>query len=134
MLLAELVAALTAPLDPRTDNGQTPTGRQPAAEKERTTTAEVPAEREDEHPVAAALPGWVAENFQRKQYDLLKLLWGQGEVPIEDVHKSLYKSRFGKEVALDKVKDRANKKPIQINQPYEITTRRGKIYVLRPIQ
>jgi hypothetical protein len=79
----------------------------------------------------SALPDWVGEYFQRNQYKLLRFLWGRTEVPIVEVKKEIYSSGIGKDAALDKVKDRVNKKLAQINQPFEILTRRREVLILQ---
>ncbi len=76
------------------------------------------------------LPSWVGEHFQRNQYQLLRLLWRGTEVPIPEIHHAIYGCKSGQEEALDKVKDRTNRKLAEINQPFEVAKRRGEVYVL----
>jgi hypothetical protein len=76
------------------------------------------------------LPAWVNEHFRQKQFVLLRLLWGKGEVPIREVHQAIYDCADGREESLDKVKDRTNRKLAEIGQPYEIISRRGEVFVL----
>jgi hypothetical protein len=80
------------------------------------------------------LPEWIGEHFRRSQYKLMRLLWGKGEVPKVEIHKAIYGPSTGSEEALDKVKDRTNRKLAEINQPFEIVTRRGEVYILQPIE
>lgn len=79
------------------------------------------------------LPAWIGEHFQRHQYRLMKMLWGRGEVPITDVQATIYGKHAAADEALDKVKDRANEKLAKLNLPFEITTRRSEVFVLRKI-
>jgi hypothetical protein len=79
------------------------------------------------------LPDWAGEHFQRNQYKLLRVLWGRSEVLISECYKAIYGRKSDQEEALDKVKDRVNHKLADINQPYEIVTRRGEVYILRRV-
>jgi hypothetical protein len=81
-----------------------------------------------------ALPAWVSQHFRGNQYKLLRALWGCREVSIGEIQKALYGTASGHEDALDKVKDRTNRKLATLNQRYEITTRRGEVYALLELQ
>jgi len=100
---------------------------------EKTTAPNAPPSDPKEESTTGDLPRWVFEHFRQKQYRLLCLLWGKQEVPIRDIHKTLYQSATGQEEALDKVKDRANRKLAEINKSYEIVTRRAEVYVLKTV-
>lgn len=80
------------------------------------------------------LPDWVGELFNRLQYKLIRLLWGKGEVRIEYVHEQIYRCKSGKKEALDKVKDRTNRKLTSNNKLFEIVTRRSEFYILQSVK
>ena len=80
--------------------------------------------------VRPPLPDWMGESFREGQYKLLKALWGRDEVSNSEVSLAVYGVRSGKESALDRTKDRANKKLAELAIKFEVTARRTEVYLL----
>jgi hypothetical protein len=96
-------------------------------------------EKADVASPTGTLPAWVGENFRACQYKLLKTLWPRlgHEVGTGAVVKAVYGQQRHREKlrALEQLVIRTNKKLAEIDQHFEVSSRRGwEAIVLRPVQ